>query len=128
MMKGSPIMLIIPPFKDFVDEVRAEERTQAERMALEAAQELRAENVNENITVSSVVERGDPKRVLVRHAEEFGADCIFTGATGFSSRLERLVFGCVGAVAARAHCSVEVVRDRNAPDQSRATRDYRQMI
>ena len=33
-MKGSPIMLIIPPFKDFVDEVRAEERTQAERMAL----------------------------------------------------------------------------------------------
>jgi|SRR5688500_4939381 len=115
MMKGSPIMSIIPPFKDFVDEVRAEERTQAERMALEAAKELRAELVNESITVSSVVERGDPKRVLVRHAEEFGADCIFTGATGFSSRLERLVLGSVSAaVAARAHCSVEVVRDRNA--------------
>ena len=115
MMKGSPIMLLIPPVKDFVDEVRTEERTQAERMAVEAAKELRAGLDNESITVSSVVVRGDPKRVLVSHAVEFGADCIFTGATGFSSRLERLVLGSVSAaVAARAHCSVEVVRDRQA--------------
>jgi nucleotide-binding universal stress UspA family protein len=49
--------------------------------------------------------------VLVRHAEEFGAECIFTGATGFSNRIERFVLGRVSAaVAARAHCSVEVVR------------------
>lgn len=112
-MKGSPIWHLVPPVRDFVKEVRAEERTQAERMALEAAQELRAGLNNEDVTVSSVVETGDPKRVLVRHAEEFGADCIFTGATGFSSRLERLVLGSVSsAVAARAHCSVEVVRER----------------
>jgi nucleotide-binding universal stress UspA family protein len=63
------------------------------------------------VIVSSVVDAGDPKRVLVRHAEEFGADCIFTGATGFSSRAERFLLGSVSAaVAARAHCSVEVVR------------------
>jgi nucleotide-binding universal stress UspA family protein len=67
------------------------------------------------VTVSSAVETGDPKRVLLKHAEEFGADCIFTGATGFSSRLERLVLGSVSsAVAARAQCSVEVVREREA--------------
>lgn len=112
-LKGSPIWLLIPPVKEFVEEVRAEEQTHAERMALEAAAELRASVDKENITVSSVVESGDPKRVLVTHAEEFGADCIFTGATGFSSRLERLVLGSASsAIAARAHCSVEVARDR----------------
>jgi nucleotide-binding universal stress UspA family protein len=114
-LKGSPIWLLIPPVRNFVQEVRAEERTQSERLALDAAQELRDGLNNEEITVSSVVETGDPKRVLVKHAEEFGADCIFTGATGFSSRLERLVLGSVSAaVAARAHCSVEVVRERKA--------------
>jgi nucleotide-binding universal stress UspA family protein len=114
-LKGSPIWLLIPPVREFINEVRAEERTQSERMALEAAQELRDGLDNENVTVSSVVETGDPKRVLVKHAEEFGADCIFTGATGFSTRLERLILGSVSAaVAARADCSVEVVRERKA--------------
>lgn len=114
-MKGSPIWLLIPPVKEFIDEVSAEERTHSERMALEAVKELRTGLKNERVTVSSVVETGDPKRVLVKHAEEFGADCIFTGATGFSNRLERLVLGSVSsAVAARATCSVEVVRERKA--------------
>lgn len=114
-LKGSPIWLLIPPVRDFVNEVRAEERTQSERTALEAAQELRAGLDDGNVTVSSVVETGDPKRVLVQHAEQFGADCIFTGATGFSTRLERLILGSVSAaVAARADCSVEVVRERKA--------------
>jgi len=112
-LKGSPIWLLIPPVRDFVEEARAEERTQSEQMALEAAKELRDALNNEKITVSSVVETGDPKSVLVKHAEEFGADCIFTGAGGFNSRLERLVLGSVSAaVAARAHCSVEIVRER----------------
>lgn len=110
-LKGSPIWLLIPPVKEFIDEVRAEERTHSERIALEAVKELRAGLNNDEVTVSSVVETGDPKRVLVKHAEEFGADCIFTGATGFSNRLERLVLGSVSsAVVARATCSVEVVR------------------
>jgi nucleotide-binding universal stress UspA family protein len=53
---------------------------------------------------------GDPKRALLHEADRFGADCIFLGAKGHS-RLERLLLGSVSAtVAARAHCSVEVVR------------------
>lgn len=118
-LKGSPIWLLIPPVKEFIDEVRAEEQTHSERLALEAVKELRARLKNDKITVSSVVETGDPKRVLVKHAEEFGADCIFTGATGFSNRLERLVLGSVSsAVAARATCSVEIVRERKAVTDS----------
>jgi nucleotide-binding universal stress UspA family protein len=57
-----------------------------------------------------VVEAGDPKYVLPRLAEEWGADCVFVGAKGHS-RLDRFLLGSVSAsVAARARCSVEVIR------------------
>jgi nucleotide-binding universal stress UspA family protein len=112
VMRGNPIWLLIPPIREFVQEVKAEERSQAEQFALEAAKELRESLGQRNVTISSVVISGEPKKVLIEHAEEFGADCIFTGATGFSSRLERVILGSVSAaVAARAHCSVEVVRE-----------------
>ena len=111
LMKAYPIIDLIPPVHQFVDEVNEDSRTHAEEIAAEALKQLRA-TVNERITISSVIDNGDPKQVLVRRAEEFGADCIFTGATGFSNRLERFVLGSVSAaVAARAHCSVEVVRE-----------------
>jgi len=94
-----------------IDELIEAERTQAEEFAAEAVKELRAGLADKSVTVSYVVEPGDPKRVLVSHAEEFGADCIFTGAAGFSNRLERFILGSVSAaVASRAHCSVEVSR------------------
>lgn len=67
-----------------------------------------------NLRASTVVEQGDPKRVLPAIAESWGANCIFVGATGFSNRLERFLLGSVSAaVAARAHCSVEVVRAKS---------------
>lgn len=113
VMRGNPIWLLIPPVRDFVNEVRTEERTQAEQFAIAAAKELREGLGDRDLTVSSVVQTGDPKQVLVKHAEEFGADCIFTGATGFSNRLVRVILGSVSAaIAARAHCSVEVVREK----------------
>ncbi len=112
VMRSNPIWLLIPPLREFVEDVRAEERTQAEQFALAAGKELREGLGSRNIVVSSMVHSGDPKQVLVKHAQEFGADCIFTGATGFSSRLERMVLGSVSAaVAARADCSVEVIRE-----------------
>jgi len=112
VLRGNPLWLLVPPIREFVKEVRADERTQAEQYALTAATELREGLGSRNITVSSMVHTGDPKHVLVTHAEEFGADCVFTGATGFSSRLERVILGSISAaVAARAHCSVEVVRE-----------------
>ena len=104
----NPVSLLIPPVGESVDEVNQAERTQAEEIAVK---ELRAGLADKSVTVSSAVNTGNPKQVLVSHAEEFGADCIFTGATGFNSRIERFVLGSVSAaVAARAHCSVEVVR------------------
>jgi len=52
----------------------------------------------------------DPKRLIVEEAASWNADCIFLGARGHS-RLERFLLGSVAAaVAARATCTVEVVR------------------
>lgn len=63
-----------------------------------------------NLPATAVVVEGDPKQVLVEEAKRWEADCIFLGAKGHG-RLERLLLGSVSAtVAARAHCSVEVVR------------------
>lgn len=60
--------------------------------------------------VSSAIREGDPKRVLLEEAEQWGADCIFLGAKGHGF-IERTLLGSVSyAVAARAHCTVEVVR------------------
>jgi nucleotide-binding universal stress UspA family protein len=105
----------LPPVNEFIDEVNKAEHTQAEAIAARAVNKLHAGLGNSSVTVSAVVAARDPKQVLVQHAEEFGADCIFTGATGFSTPIERFLVGSVSAaVAARAHCSVEVVRVRKA--------------
>ena len=62
------------------------------------------------LAVSSVITAGDPKQVLLDEAEQWGADSLFVGARGLS-RVERFLLGSVSAaVAARAPCSVEVVR------------------
>jgi nucleotide-binding universal stress UspA family protein len=74
--------------------------------AVEAVAELRAAG----LSATPVIEEGDAKRVLVEHAERWCADCIFVGAKGLSA-VERFLLGSVSAaVAARASCSVEVVR------------------
>jgi nucleotide-binding universal stress UspA family protein len=62
------------------------------------------------VTAEAVLLDGDANRELVREAQRWGADCIFLGAKGHSRR-ERFLLGSVSAaVAARAHCSVEIVR------------------
>src|SRR5215475_315087 len=66
------------------------------------------------LKTDAVVKEGEPKRLLIAEAESWGADCIFVGARGLG-RVERFMLGSVSsAVAARAHCSVEIVRDRKA--------------
>ena len=65
------------------------------------------------LKVSTVVKEQEPKALLCGEAEDMRADCIFVGARGMG-RLERFLIGSVSlGVAARAHCSVEVVRAGN---------------
>src|SRR4029077_16880479 len=59
---------------------------------------------------SSEVKEGDPKRILPDIAAQWQADCLVVGAQGLS-RMQRFLLGSVSAaVAARAHCSGEVIR------------------
>lgn len=62
------------------------------------------------LNVSTFIYDGDPKQVLVRAADEWKAHTIFLGARGLHHG-NRLFLGTLAsAVAARAHCSVEIVR------------------
>ena len=72
------------------------------------AEKLRAAG----LTTSVELRKGNAKQLLVEEAEAWGADCVFLGAKGIRG-LDRLLMGSVSAaVAARAHCSVEVVRPK----------------
>jgi nucleotide-binding universal stress UspA family protein len=65
------------------------------------------------LKVSTVVKEQEPKALPCSEAEGFRADRIFVGARGMG-RLERFLIGSVSlGVAARAHCSVEVIRTGN---------------
>lgn len=98
---------IIPPLAETIEESNTEDQAWAEKMLAQTAAMLS----RTKIKVTTEIRQGDPKKELPQAAEEWGADCIFVGSAGFSNRLERFVLGSVSAaVAARAHCSVEVVR------------------
>lgn len=98
---------LIPPLEEVIEEDRREEKAWVEEISERAVKLLRGAAIK----VTCVVKEGDPKRELCKAAEEWGANCIFVGSTGFSNRFERFILGSVSAaVAARAHCSVEVIR------------------
>ena len=100
---------LIPAIKESVAASNNEESEHSRAIVQAAAKQLRAKGLR----AEGLVKFGDPKQVLVQYAEEWRADCIFVGATGLTNSIERFLLGSVaGAVAARAHCSVEIVRPR----------------
>lgn len=100
---------LIPPVAKTIEESNQADREWLKTVLAKNAGLLRPSKLK----VSSEIREGNPKRALVEAAEAWGADCIFVGSVGFSNRIERFVLGSVSAaVAARAHCSVEVVRRR----------------
>jgi nucleotide-binding universal stress UspA family protein len=87
-----------------------EEERERIRLSIARAKEML---VHSGLSFSSLVEAGDPKEMLCAQAESWKADCIFVGAKS-QSRIDRFLLGSVSAaVAARAHCSVEVVRSKD---------------
>ncbi len=63
---------------------------------------------------SLVLERqtldGEPKHTLLEWAERWNADCIFIGASGLQHPDSKTLGTVASALAVRAHCSVEIVR------------------
>lgn len=82
-------------------------RAWAEEFIEVAARKLRALRFD----VSTTIEEGDPKRLIIVDAEEWGAECIFLGASDTRNPIKKLLLGSVAtAIVSRAPCSVEIVR------------------
>ena len=97
----------IPPVADWVNEEMKSAGEWIEKLAEEDLTKLR----DAGFEASLHIYPGNPKQILVEEAQKWNADCIFVGANAFGSRVERLLIGSTSAaVAARAHCSVEIVR------------------
>lgn len=88
-----------PPTEDYLGRVR------------EIQARANAELEGAGLSTSTTIKEVNPKRALVEEAKEWDADSIFLGARDVR-KTEGLLLGSVAAaVSARAHCSVEVVRD-----------------
>jgi len=100
----------IPPVAKTIEESNQADREWLKKILEGSSGRLR----QSELKVLTEIRKGDPKRLLVEAAKEWGADCIFVGSIGFGNPFECFVLGSVSAsVAARAPCSVEVVRPRN---------------
>ncbi|HET9528740.1 MAG TPA: universal stress protein [Blastocatellia bacterium] len=86
------------------------EASDATEQAREIQRKPEIELRQAGLDVSLKVDTGDPRQAIVEEARSWGADSIFVGARGLS-KIKRFLLGSVSAaVAARAHCSVEIVR------------------
>lgn len=100
---GSEVRLVVACDKSAKKVVWLSEYVEHIRKILERAE----------LTVTKLIEEGDPKQIIVAAAEEWGADCIFLGANDSGNFFENLLLGSVStAVVARAHCTVEIVRKK----------------
>lgn len=88
---------------------RAEDRSARDwvnRMAEDSARIL----FDAGLEVSNFIYEGDPKRVLVKVADDFKANAIFLGARGLHHGRKLSLGTLASAVVSRASCTVEVVR------------------
>jgi len=107
-LSPSAIGRFIPPVAAIVDDVNEAERIWLEEHSVEAVSMLEKADLKPEFRIVT----GNPKQALIEEAENWRADCIFLGANEYGSRTERFLLGSTSAaVAARAHCSVEVVRE-----------------
>ena len=87
------------------------------------ARDVAAEKLRKSgLTTSQISKDGEAAHVLIREAEEWGADSIFAGTRDLHG-LQHFLHGSVSsAVAAHARCSVEVSRAINGSDQGKISR------
>lgn len=98
---------VIPGMRTIIEEDKQWERLWTSRVSARSVDLMK----DSKLKVSVAMRQGDPKQELPNAADEWHADCIFVGSVGFNNRFERFLLGSVSAaVAARANCSVEVVR------------------
>jgi nucleotide-binding universal stress UspA family protein len=106
----SAIGRFLPPIVNAIDEINVSEHKWLEKRAGNALKTLSRAGLKADVRVLP----GNPKNVIMDEAEHWSADCIFVGANAWGSHLERFLVGSTSAaIAARAHCSVEIVRTQS---------------
>ncbi len=96
----------VPQMKDAVIETKFVSQW-GQTLAAEALATL----TDAGLTASVEIVMGNAKTAIVDRADSLNADCIFVGPHCAGNSFERFLLGSVSStVAARAHCSVEVVR------------------
>lgn len=98
----------VPPVADWASEKMKSNRKWIERLAETELRKLRDAGLDASIRDYP----GNPKSILVEEAQKWNADCIFVGANSAGKSIARFLLGSTAAaVAERANCSVEVVRN-----------------
>ena len=118
------MLLLLPPHRGDFCRLGAASRVDDKRNAALARRHVSqmADDAHERtgLTITTAITEGEPEHVLVSEADRWGEDCIVLGARGHG-KLERFLLGTVASgVAARAHCSVEVVSERSPHTLARA--------
>jgi nucleotide-binding universal stress UspA family protein len=89
-----------------IEEVWEKESKHAKAFVEKTAETLRSHGMK----VTTAVENGDPKSMIIDASKEWHADLIVLGSHGRNG-LDRFLMGSVSeAIARHAHCSVEIVR------------------
>lgn len=89
-------------------------KAQAEAAVNTAAWRIKA-GKTPGLEIITVIKNGHAKEVILDKAEKWGADLIVLGSHGYNG-WQRFLLGSVShAVAAHAHCSVEIVRQKPDP-------------
>jgi nucleotide-binding universal stress UspA family protein len=93
-----------------VSRIKRERLAQAHNMMKRTVEVIRAAGFE----VTTIVEEGDPKKIIIDVAIAWNADLIVVGSHGRSG-VDRFLLGSVSeAVARYAPCSIEIIRDASA--------------
>ncbi len=100
-----------------IEHSRDAQRKLAETAVAKSAQALRSKGLQ----VTTLVELGSPKSILIDAAEKWNADLVVIGSHGRRG-LDRFMMGSLAeAVLRHAHCSVELVRIPSTGKESKRT-------
>ena len=104
---------------EFWDDMEKSAKAQATQ-AMEKSLAYFQASDNRDVQVTMEAIKGNPKHAIVDEAESWGADLIVIGSHGYTG-LRRVLLGSVSkSVAAHAHCSVEIVRNRALIESSQS--------
>lgn len=114
------LYVVHPPIPDVPDpllmlyaarmQMLEHEREQGKKIVDQVADQLRANDAGQKFIISTEVQEGSPKELIVDEANRWAADLIVVGSHGYGAA-GRFLLGSVSlAVATHAPCSVEIVR------------------